>query len=161
MEKSATVACARGAHCCFFVCCLVSSSSLSELVQDGVNGRVFGSIADALVAPADDAAASAAAAAAALASASASRQLAGQFAELFVDFPAAVDDAASTAQLARLRRGALEWRAVTWQQEWNRACAPLVTRRAREQVRGEQNSLALKALAVALMIIGLLLIFSP
>ena len=160
---------------------LFSTPSLSELVTEGVNGRIFGrpavaSDSSAVVAtsgaaePADasapDAAVSAPASASVAADAAAAvplspaSELASQFSDLFSDFPADddSDECPSSSQLATLRRGARAWAAVTWQQEWNAACRPLLRPLALKALKEHGQSQMIKAFAILLMVIGGLLI---
>jgi beta-1,4-mannosyltransferase len=154
----------------------VGFACIGELVQDGVNGRIFGNkhkpdtaVVAATAAAAgdaadDDSAAPAASpaatpAAAATTAVSPSEELSLQFAELFSDFPSS-DSPASTSELARLRAGAEKWRAVSWQHDWDRACRPLLTPQSLKRVQEERTSLFLRCISILLIIIGFLMIMS-
>jgi hypothetical protein len=150
------------------------------------NGRIFGPRPMAPVAVSGDGGSIDAAGAGSSASASApfaaaapidpAPELAALFSDLFSDFPSSSADAdaasvgapagasavpsPAASQLTRLRQGALQWASLTWQQEWDRNCGPMVSARAIELMRQHGSSQIMKVVAIILIVIGALLILS-
>jgi len=155
--------------------CAVNFACISELVKDGVNGRVFGSgINSTTPAPASTSAAPSHSSASPPASSSATSspsstppsspppdsaiELSTQLCDLLSSFPC--DLSTSSAPLARLHRGAVAWSQVRWEALWRESCLPLLCKRQRELAIEGRKRAWWQLLSIMLIVVGFILMLS-